>query len=177
MSEKRCLKLSKKIAECKQKGLHPKVIRRLEKKLEGALCHHVFPELSRKSHSVLQSVRYTLLTIINSAIDFRGDKAKELDAKPQLDVFLSNDTIKTGEFKQSDVFKDLRELALSLTKFNSNLHANILLVSGMLNLFYKQGYEVLGITKEELNLDPYFNKCGLLADKLTEIVINDVGNK
>ena len=47
----------------------------------------------------------------------------------------------------------------------------------MLNLFYKQGYEVLGITKEELNLDPYFNKCGLLADKLTEIVINDVGNK
>ena len=179
MSEKRCLKLSKKIAECKQKGLHPKVIRRLEKKLEGAICHHVFPELSGKSHSVFQSVRCTLLTIINSAIDFRGDKAKELDAKSQLSVFLSpkNDTIKTGDFKQYDVFKALRELALSLTKFNSNLHANILLVSGMLNLFYKQGYEVLGITKEELNLDPYFNKCGLLADKLTELVINDVGNK
>ena len=179
MSEKRCLKLVKKIAECKQKGMHPKVIRRLEKKLEGAICHHVFPELSEQSQSVFQSVRCTLLTIINSATDFRGDKANELDAESQLGVFLSpnNNTVKTGDFKQSDVFKALRELALSLTKINSNLHANILLVSGMLNSFYKQGYEILGINKDDLNLDLYFNKCGLLADKLADMVIGDMGNK
>ena len=151
----------------------------MEKKLDGAICHHVFPELSEKSQSVFQSVRCTLLTIINSATDFRGDKAKELDAESQLGVFLSptNATVKTGDFKQSDVFKALRELALSLTKINSNLHANILLVSGMLNSFYKQGYEILGINKEELNLDPYFNKCGLLADKLADMVIKDMGTK
>lgn len=183
MSDKRCLKLAKKIKECKDKGMHPKIIRRLEKKLDGAICHHVFPELSEKSQSVFQSVRHTLLTIINSATDFRGDKAKELDAKSQLGVFLNmgvspkNTTIKTGDFKQSDVFKALRELALNLTKINSNLHANILLVSGMLNSFYKQGYEILGINKDELNLDPYFNKCGLLAYKLMEITIGDMGNK
>lgn len=182
MSENRCLKLTKKIKECQDKGMHPKIIRRLEKKLDGAICHHVFPELSEQSQSLFQSARCTLLTIINSAIELQGDKAKEIDAKSQLGVFLNmgvssqNKTVKVGEFKQSDVFRTLRVLALNFTKVNSNLHTNILLLSGMLNAFHTQGYDILGITKDELNLDPYFNKCGLLADKLMEMAVRDMGN-
>lgn len=183
MSEKRCLKLIKKIKECKGKGASKKVIKRLESKLNGAVAHHVQPDLAEKSQSIFQSARCTLLTIINGVIDFRGDKAKTTDALSSIGVLLNmgvsphNVKVKSGDFTQEDVLKNVRELALNFTKINENLHANILLLSGMLNAFNSNGYDILGISKDDINLDPYFNKCGLLADKLMELVIADMGKK
>ena len=183
MSEKRCLKLTRKILECKAKHLHPKVVRRLENKLSGAMIHHVRPQLANECQSLFQSARCTLVEILNRATEFSGDKASTTKADSFLQVY-SNVTTKPNvdqnavkEITQEDVFNELRNLAFGFTKVNDKLQFNVMLLGGLLNSLYKDGYGILGIDKEQLNLTPYFNKCGILADKLMTTVIANAGKK
>ena len=81
------------------------------------------------------------------------------------------------EITQEDVFNELRNLAFVFTKVNDKLQFNVMLLGGLLNSLYKDGYGILGIDKEQLNLTPYFNKCGILADKLMTTVIANAGKK
>lgn len=183
MSEKRCLKLTRKILECKAKRLHPKVVRRLENKLSGAMIHHVRPQLANECQSLFQSARCTLVEILNRVTEFAGDKASTTKADSFLQVY-SNITVKPNvdkevvkEITQEDVFNELRNLAFVFTKVNDKLQFNVMLLGGLLNSLYKDGYGILGIDKEQLNLTPYFNKCGILADKLMTTVIANAGKK
>lgn len=180
MSIKRCIKLAKKINECREKGLHPKVIRRLERKLDGATLHQMYPNQADKVHSIFQSARETLLSIIDKTLEVVEDSAKVTPASGQLSMFQSKSPIKLPidgtKITQYDVLINIRALVFNFTKINLHFHPNVMLLGGMLYAFNNEGYAILGITKKDVWLDGYFAKCGLLADKLQEIVLTMVGD-
>lgn len=178
MSEKRCLKLVKKIAECKQKGLHPKVIRRLERKLDCASIRVLEPKLTSELHRVFQSAKATLdeiykiadevipESVLNSNFLDRASKKSKKVVNPK--------DIKVKVITYRELLEENRKVYIDSTRMDSSFRMKTMRLCGLLVLFSHIGYDLMGITKNDFNFDPYFTKCGVLVDQLCDIVYNSV---
>lgn len=173
MSQQRCVKLAKKIMECKKKHLHPKVIRRLERKLDCATARYDYPVLTTELHRVFQSARATLNTMYKIMDEVIPPSVWNKNFLENADEVVTAAVVPDNNVKHisyRELLDTTREVYIASTSLDGNFKFKALMLCGVLGMFHDYGYELMGITKETFNFDPYFFKCLRLANEIADIV-------
>lgn len=177
MSEQRRYKLARKIKDCLDKDLHPKVSRRLQAKLDSALVRDAYGDIEQY-HRVLQSARATIKQILKETRKHYASLGDETTEYVISDFITMSELEKMeveGEYMtKNELWDYYSKLTHLFTKVNRIFFTNVMMLNGLLISFNKGKTDVLGVPNDGKINPMLFYKCGVLADKLSDLIVADI---
>lgn len=176
MSEKRREKLAKKITECIDKSLHNKCINRLQAKLDSAIVRDSFDNVE-EYHQIFQSARATIKNILD-VVEKKYAYIKNEDCVGVTAYFIKSTNINADKsagksMTKHQLWEFYRQLAHLFTKIDKYLRLNAFMLNGFLSALSNHPYDVLGIPLD-VTLATQFKKCGMLSDRICELIEKDL---